>query len=136
MMLQTCSYSLPTFSSESEVRVLRPPGISLPITRCRETCIRWLFAFLFIVGYGCGPPDISTYDDRCESDEDCVAVYSGCATDACSCEDEAIAQSELSEFTSARTSDVCPRRGGPVCECSVVEAFCGSGTCELRLVDQ
>jgi hypothetical protein len=112
----------------------RQTGDTLPVVAMRRA-----FAVLFVVlGYvsldGCKSSSCSLaasdYDQACQEDSDCVAVFLGsfCASHSCACENAAINVSSYNQYSSDFDRDDAPR-----CPCpDAPPVACNQGTCGLR----
>jgi hypothetical protein len=72
----------------------------------------------------------ANYDQACQTDSDCVAVFLGsfCAAQSCACENAAINASSYQQYASDFEKDNAPR-----CPCpSPPPVACNQGTCGLR----
>jgi hypothetical protein len=70
------------------------------------------------------------YDQACQADSDCVAVFLGsfCGANSCACENAAINTSAYAQYASDFDKDNAPR-----CPCAAAPPVaCNQGTCGLR----
>lgn len=94
--------------------------------------MRFALAFAFVFA-GCST-DIRTtsYDRKCVSDTDCVAVYSGEVCNTCRCPNAAVSQKDADRYKKDLESilKACGTRAKVDCEpCNPTTGLCLGGTC-------
>jgi hypothetical protein len=92
------------------------------------------YLLLVVVGAslacGIGPPDVSTYDDTCEANDDCETVAGACS--ACACFAGALNHGGAQQYNDDVANTTCgPFYDSTLCNCPLQGAFCSSGTCDL-----